>query len=300
MKRSIAAVSLSVLAVVAIVGCGGGGGGSSSLVKLTPEKIDALGKSVHTILPECGYNSPNASFVADDGGSGTPYKVLNKNLKEIDTLHRLDRPVSGTIGGSFNCGWTDQERGKINYSGTHDNGDDTLVYNFDHYCTTNANGEKTILTGKMDVFRDGTPPTGGVGRVINSRTYSTQGGGLQTTVETDHVKKTTTTKINQLVYTDGTKAVTADKMEFVEGGKSYTVTHLDAVKEKGSYRVKKATYTDPDAGTVNISMDKLSEKSTITVTGTDGTKAVFKGTGDGSFTYTDGSDIYKLSCNTVK
>ncbi len=151
----------------------------------------------------------------------------------------------------------------------------------------------------MNVFVDGTPPPpGAYNRTINSTTYSTDGSeGLTTKVVANGKETNTTTHINQLVYTNADKSISATEMKFKKGEKTYTLSGLKAVKKGSSYGVEEVTYNDPDVGSVKIKIDKVSSGATITVTGADGSKAVFTDNGAGLFALKNGDkDVGTLSC----
>ncbi|PID47435.1 MAG: hypothetical protein CR967_04355 [Proteobacteria bacterium] len=274
---------LSLFLVVGVVSvftsCGGGGssddvGESVSKVPLTPESVDNVARSVEKLVPWCGYTNKDGVRVARDANLMRGYVLVAdsvKNIgKEIKFRERtIDRTLNGTCGGT------------VRIKGSHDNGDDDLVYTYNNFCKVSKDGVKSYLNGTASVFKDGTP--GPFGPILNSVSFSTKEMRSRM-VKPSGEEKTYTVSIAKgldTVKAGGRNNLKIEKAALVDGGKTYKASNIDIDRiGKSSIKINDATYVDPVEGAISVKTDgfmSLDSTTSTNITITRGGKStVFK------------------------
>ncbi len=270
MERSMMHASLSVLAALAVVGCGGGGGATAN-VNLTDDNINAIAESAAKAMPGCVYSSAAGVSLSelDSGLLGSIRK--SANLKTMFGSLGSDYTIDSTESGS--CG------GTVHKHGTHSNHDDDVTYDYDHYCSGDATNQ-TILNGSAHLLEDNTPSPSGP--IRESTSVSTTGDGISIKSTQGSETQNATLSITNYKWTKDNKT-TIDDLKYTSSDGTYEISGVDAEydPDAGTYKVKSALYHDPDVGIVSISTTTMSKTDggTITVEGSEG-KAELTSTSD--------------------
>ncbi len=280
-RLSFATTFSAGLALVLLSSCSGGGGGGTSLVSSTLDEASVQELAQNIMLEgDCIALSGvlSTSFSKDDSSS----KLLTDNTTGIDTRsYALDSTVYGLISGS------------LRKHGEHDNGTDTLTYDFENY--TNPTGDLQFgLSGSVSVVDHGTP--GVYGPIMSNKTINTDGA-----LNVSKSSYSRASSANYELQLSGYNQVYAtvlfaqDDLDISSASAKNTSTNeeykISNFSAKGYFTNSsigltglKTTYTDPQVGSltvesdvVNISRDSVQLPSavegTFGLTATDGTKA---------------------------
>lgn len=270
-----------------VLGCGGGGGGGGGTAStLTAETAVQLADNI-AIIDGCTSTNVGAA----------PLYALSKNTTASENAAKTrSYPINKTISGS--CG------GFLNVSGKHDNGTNTMLYNYSDFCMDFASRELN-LDGEADVKNKGNPGTWGP--VVYEDTASTRGrvDGSVTGPSFAGARGVTQTfsyALSQYSYKYGSgnknvpgsastpDTVSISSTDFINGttGKKYAGSNISAsVYVAGNTaNVLSATgrYDDPDNGSFTLSTTNMAipldangyptsiSGTVIDITASDGTK----------------------------
>lgn len=308
---------ISILVCGLLIGCGGGSSSDStslSTATLSSENADLLGTNAAELLPGCVYTSDSAATTTEIRDVKNYQVMLDQLLQKEATTKTSIRLYSTTIDETNygDCG------GTLTVNGTHDNGDDDVVYTYSNYCTDDGT-TKTIMNGALNVYVNGEPsPTG---PIIQDTTLSTNSSGLSMEMTTDGQTVTETLYLSNYkaiaaneTGTDeasGTQ-VTADQIKIVSSANgTYEADNVSFVSYgsdiESFLKIYNATYIDPEVGAVSISTSAIPNNEgatgsgTITVTSND-SSATFSCDDVSTGLYTleqDGITIGALDCNTL-
>lgn len=292
--KLILGMGQSLFLSLVLVGCSGGSGGGSSndsanLTKLTPKKAEEFATSAASALPGCDYTSDSAI-----GGSAefTSTNMLYKNAVTTSvestegTKSSSARVIDERVDG--NC---PVNPGYYTRKGSHENGVDTLSYNFVQYCTGDENNSVT-MSGTYDSKSVGEPSDNGpifqylqvssgdmtvVEKSLDGTyTHTLKGKNVKLTDGNGGDANATQSNPNKLEV--GSFSVTDGK-----SSKTYSIKNVDISSypdgENSVTTIANITYTDSASGTISIKSstplitdaDGVVVAGDILVTGSDGT-----------------------------
>jgi len=228
---------------------------------LTTQNVDRLGRNASALIPGCSYASDNTLFLTDVRNVEI-YKKMVKNLienekstKKVSTLR--SRAINETIAGD--CG------GSATKVGTHDSGDDDLVYTYNDYCVQSGT-KQTVLNGVLNSFTDGEPSVDGP--IMQSISATTNASGLSMTTTVDEEISKEILHLNNFLFTNSGN-LSADLIKTVSSTNgTYEVRNVNIVtgsnNDQSFIQVNSATYIDPDVGTVTMTTTQIPTGDTAT------------------------------------
>jgi len=277
-KLFFVTVLTSVVTLIPFVGCGGSGGGGGSTVASTLDKA-SVQKMAQNILEE-----GNCVAISGLGLSPSLYNTNNPtqdNPKLNLRTYGIDRTINGLISGT------------LRKHGEHNNGTDTLTYDFSNF--TNPTGNlKFGLNGSASVIDYGKP--GDYGPIKTKKTIATK-GALSATKSSNTRQSATNYELKMSGYAQTYAKVLFSPDDLIirnasakntTTNKEYSISNLSAKGFFSNDQIAlidlKTKFTDPEVGTVDVISDKVvvsrdsvqlpsSLTGTFTLTASDGTKA---------------------------
>jgi len=299
MKKSIrkqlftgAAVATAAVLLVLLNACGGGGGGSSADSEVISSTLDTT--SVETLAGRAvleGDCVGVSGFVTLNPASTFALKVDNSEATaQADFASRVSSYttlISGLINGTFSK------------TGDHDNGTDTLTYQFSDY-TNPVGGLTFAANGSATVIYHGVP--GDFGPVLSKKTVDTNGpvtitkaansAGRSRLAARDsgsyEVSISGLSQVYAALANPDDLLISSALVKNLQTGQQHKISNL---RSKGTFSSTQAalsnlsyTYTSSDVGTLEVSSDSLvieldgmkipkSIADTLAMTATDGSRA---------------------------